>query len=191
MRQLTSGFTWMEQSALHPRLSFVQATVLAAATLCGFAEAGVHAPAAGARIGFGASSGTDEFRLTELVARLPLAMDWDLGQEWRAQAAADLSLGRLEEDDSHATIGGIGAVMMLVRDNLPLSIELGVAPTILSRHKFSRDLGHTLQFTSHAGVLLRLGDFRIGYRFQHMSNARLANPNPGLNQHLISIFLRL
>lgn len=177
--------------ALRPLLRSRPALAFALTMFCSIADAASHAPVAGVRAGFGASSGTDGFRQAEFVLRLPLATSFDLGEEWRALAAADLSLGRLEERDTHAAIGAVGAVLILARDKLPLSIELGVAPTLLSRHEFSRDFGQALQFTSHAGVLLQLGDFRIGYRFQHMSNARLADPNPGLNQHLFSIFLRL
>lgn len=160
--------------------------------LCsGPSPAAADAAAAGVRIGFGASAGTDGFRQTELVARLPSPLGHELGRTWRVRTALDISLGRLQDDDVRASIGGLGAVLLLVRDDLPLSIELGIGPTILGRHEFPRDFGQTLQFTSHAGLLLRLGDFRFGYRFQHMSNARMAKPNPGLNQHVFSLFLSL
>lgn len=160
--------------------------------LCGnLSQAAADAPAAGVRIGFGASGGTDGFRQTELVARLPSAIGWVLRERWRARATLDISVGRLEDDDARATIGGLGAVLLLSREDLPWSVELGVGPSLLSRHEFSRDFGQALQFTSHAGLLLRLGDFRLGYRFQHLSNAHMARPNPGLNQHVFSLLLRL
>lgn len=180
-----------ETAALSPTPSFACVLLLLASMLgAGLAKA-ADAPAAGVRIGFGASGGTDGFRQTELVARLPSAIGGALGKRWRVRTALDISVGRLEDDDVRATIGGLGAVLLLAREDLPLAIELGVGPSILGRHEFSRNFGQALQFTSHAGLLLRLGDFRLGYRFQHLSNARMAKPNPGLNQHVFSLFLRL
>jgi hypothetical protein len=29
--------------------------------------------------------------------------------------------------------------------------------------------------------------WRLGYRFQHMSNAGLSQPNPGLNMHMFAL----
>lgn len=177
---------------MHPLIPVGRTLLLGLLMLAGFAQADVPvAPAAGIRAGFGASAGADQFHQTDLVLRLPLRLDLELAGKWSARTAADLALGRLADDDTSAVIGSIGAVMILARQDAPLAFELGVAPTVLSTHRFSRNFGHSIQFTSHAGILARLGDFYLGYRFQHMSNARLARPNPGLNQHLFSILLRL
>jgi hypothetical protein len=47
------------------------------------------------------------------------------------------------------------------------------------------------QFTSHLGVNWDFAPhWRVGYRFQHMSNAGLATPNPGLNLHIFSVSYR-
>ena len=61
--------------------------------------------------------------------------------------------------------------------------------TGLSRDEFgSKDLGGNFQFTSHAGLNWDFAEhFRVGYRFQHMSNAGLREPNPGLNLHLFAV----
>ena len=64
--------------------------------------------------------------------------------------------------------------------------------TLLSRHDFSeRDVGSLVQFTSYIGLNWDLSSrFRIGYRFQHMSNAGLGSPNPGLNLQVLAASYR-
>ena len=46
------------------------------------------------------------------------------------------------------------------------------------------NFGIPFQFTSHAGLNWEIGgQFGVGYRYQHLSNAHLSNHNPGLNLH--------
>src|SRR5690606_37498287 len=117
---------------VHPLIPFGRTLLLALSLIAGLAQAGAPAaPAAGVRLGFGASAGADEFRQSELVLRLPLDLGFDLTGKWSAQTAADLALGRLEDENTHATIGSVGAVVILTRGSSPLAIELGVAPTVL------------------------------------------------------------
>lgn len=47
-----------------------------------------------------------------------------------------------------------------------------------------RDMGSSFQFGDHLGVgviLGRKGQFDLGYRFQHLSNADIKSPNSGIN----------
>jgi lipid A 3-O-deacylase len=48
----------------------------------------------------------------------------------------------------------------------------------------NRDMSTAFQFGDHVGVGLLLGDkgqFDLGYRFQHLSNADIKKPNNGIN----------
>lgn len=48
----------------------------------------------------------------------------------------------------------------------------------------SRDMGSAFEFGDHLGVGLVFGDrgqFDLGYRFQHLSNADIKKPNDGIN----------
>ena len=48
----------------------------------------------------------------------------------------------------------------------------------------NRNMGSTFEFGSFAGMGLMFGEkgqFDLGYRFQHLSNADLKKPNPGIN----------
>jgi len=50
------------------------------------------------------------------------------------------------------------------------------------------------QFGDHISLGLEFGqrfDYRINYQFQHLSNAGIDDPNPGINFHLISFGARL
>jgi len=68
-------------------------------------------------------------------------------------------------------------------------LEGGSSPTLLSRYRFEgMDFGERFQFTSHIGLIWYLTDrVSLGYRFQHMSNAGLASPNPGLNLEMLEL----
>ncbi len=85
--------------------------------------------------------------------------------------------------------GRLGPTLVLGRARWPVSVESGFSPTCLSSHVFeSKDLGTDIQFTSHVGLNWDFAaHWRLGYRFQHMSNADLARSNPGLNMHLFAL----
>jgi lipid A 3-O-deacylase len=50
-----------------------------------------------------------------------------------------------------------------------------------------KDFGSEFAFGNHAGAGLRYGNFDISYRFQHLSNAGLADPNAGIDFHLLRL----
>ena len=53
-----------------------------------------------------------------------------------------------------------------------------------------RDLSTAWQFGSHIGAGVTCGQFEIGYRFQHLSNASIKEPNDGIDFHILSASLR-
>jgi opacity protein-like surface antigen len=58
----------------------------------------------------------------------------------------------------------------------------------------SRPFSTHLQFGTHLGLGVRFGDkgqFDLAYRFQHVSNAGIDKPNPGIDLHLIRLQIRL
>jgi hypothetical protein len=143
----------------------------------------------GARGGFSASSSGEQFNQAEAFAGWNLPWSWDLGKEWHLQSRLDVSLGWLGDNGHDAAVGTIGPTLLLGRERLPASLEGGVGPTLLSRHEFGdKDFGTEFQFTSHVGLNWDFAPhWRLGYRFQHMSNAGLASKNPGLNMHLFGV----
>ncbi|MFN0058364.1 MAG: acyloxyacyl hydrolase [Planctomycetota bacterium] len=82
---------------------------------------------------------------------------------------------------------GLGPGVSISTARRRFALEFGFKPAYLREHDFGRhDYGGSLQFISHAGVRVRLGDrYQLGYRFQHLSNSSAASTNPGYNSHML------
>ncbi len=112
--------------------------------------------------------------------------DWFLGGYWEA------SVGRWKSDSAGGkTIWDIGLTPVF---RLQPKANVGLRPYIEgavgahyisdSQVDASRDMGSNFQFGSHLSVGLVFGgkgQFDLGYRYQHLSNANLESPNPGIN----------
>jgi hypothetical protein len=117
------------------------------------------------------------------------AGNWHLTGYWEA------SLGRWGGDGAGARNLwdiGITPVFRLQQNSTKtgLYLEGGVGAHLLSHTRInaSRAFGSSLQFGSHVGLGTTFGDRRqydIGYRFQHLSNARIKSPNDGINFHQV------
>ena len=73
-------------------------------------------------------------------------------------------------------------------------IDLAVGFYLLSRTSIGdKDISTSFQFGDHVGAGLRFGsrgEFEIGYRFEHISNASIKTPNPGINFHMLRFMYR-
>jgi hypothetical protein len=143
---------------------------------------------AGVRMGFPAENTSNNFLQTEVFLDYNL-WRWNLSTNWDLQSRLDISAGWLGQRGDAAFIGTLGPSLELRRAGFPLSLEGGSSPTYISRYHFSStDLGENVQFTSHIGLFCDVTSrWRVGYRFQHMSNAGIRKPNPGFNLHMLSI----
>jgi lipid A 3-O-deacylase len=143
----------------------------------------------GVRGGFSREDTSRDFYQAEVFGNWRLPWSLDLGKQWSLGTRLDLTTGWLTDDGKDAALGSLGPSFVLERERLPLSLDVGASPTLISRHRFpEQNIGAALQFTSHVGVEWRFAEhWSVGYRFQHMSNADLARPNPGLNMHLFSL----
>lgn len=144
---------------------------------------------AGVRGGASFTSNAHNFHEVDGFVNWNLPWDWNLNDRWRLESRLDFSLGWLADPGADAVVGTLGPSFIFKRENFPLSFEGGVSPTLISRSDFgTKDFAIPFQFTSHVGLSFDFWDhFRIGYRFQHMSNAGLALPNPGLNLHMLEL----
>jgi hypothetical protein len=74
-------------------------------------------------------------------------------------------------------------------------LEAGLGAHLLSNVRFSDlYLSTSLQFGSHIGAGIYFGKdrrFSLVYRFQHLSNASVKQPNPGIEFHLLQFGFRL
>lgn len=112
---------------------------------------------------------------------LPWGCTWDEG--WYYSTFVDMELGALNGWNTTAFVGTLGPALRIGNKKFPVFVEGGCNPTMLSRHQFGpNDYGCNFQFTTYGGVGVTLGErWELGFRFQHMSNAHVAEPNPGLN----------
>ena len=124
----------------------------------------------------------------------------DLGPNWHIGGFFDLSLGYWDNDSPGRTASsladvGFTPVFRLQPTNpagLAPYLEAGVGAHVLSKSSVSteRRFGTLFQFGSHLGVGMRFGAkqaFDLGYRYQHLSNASIKDPNQGINFHLVRL----
>ncbi|MGO8930244.1 MAG: acyloxyacyl hydrolase [Limisphaerales bacterium] len=169
--------------------------VTGGAIACFFAWAGpgraeeFRVESVGVRGGISANGARNEFHQAEFFGNWNLPWGWDLGKEWHLQSRLDLSAGWLGDSSHNAAVGSLGPTLVLGRAGWPVSLEGGFSPTLLSSYAFeSKSLGTDIQFTSHVGLNWDFAaHWRLGYRFQHMSNADLSTVNPGLNMHMFAL----
>lgn len=170
----------------------------AAAALALFA--GLGASPAGAIDGIAAEAGRG-YRTD--VARFALHWNWDrrwLGDEsWHVGGYWELALGRWTKRDRVASGVNDELVELALTPVFRLQpnglkgpyLEAGIGLRLLSHTRIGdRRFGTRLQFGEHVGVGYRFGArgaWEVGYRFQHVSNGRIEQPNDGINFHQVRL----
>jgi lipid A 3-O-deacylase len=145
----------------------------------------------GVRIGGSADSSGERLTAGELYLRRALPWAWRPSDVWRLTTHLEGGVAVLDgRGDTGATLSA-GPVGLWDRDGSRWRLEIGVKPTVLSEDRFGTlDLGGHFHFTSHLGIRYQLHPtLAVGYRFQHISNAGISSPNPGLNLHLLTLDL--
>jgi len=147
---------------------------------------------AGLRYGFSARAHTSGFKQSDVFVNWNLPWSWDLFSRWHLQWRLDCSAGWIGGNGDNAGVFASGPSLLVHRDHIPLSLEFGSGPALLTRDTFgSKDFGTPAQFISYGGLDLNLWrNTRLGYRYQHMSNAHLDGHNPGLNMHMFQVSWR-
>lgn len=134
----------------------------------------------------------DPFHQSELFSIWNLPRTWRLCTDWSVKPRLELTAGCLSGKKEEGFVGTLGPELAFKYDKLPIILDGGISPTVLSQDVFGyRDFGILVQFTSHVGLDWEFGShWKLGYRFQHMSNAGIASHNPGLNLHLFGLGYR-
>ncbi len=117
---------------------------------------------------------------------------WHLGGYW------DASMGYWDNDSPGKTNSGLADIGFTPVFRFQSNNLTGVSPYaeaaigvhFLSRTSVSdqRQFGSSFQFGDHIGVGLRFGDkgqYDLGYRYQHLSNGGLKDPNQGINYNQV------
>ncbi len=97
--------------------------------------------------------------------------------------------GMLADDYDRGMVFSVGPTLGINMRKTRMVFLIGSSVTALGVSRFeTRNLGGKLQFTSHVGVGVHITD-HVGMMLgvQHMSNASLHKPNPGLNMFSIRL----
>jgi hypothetical protein len=129
------------------------------------------------------------FRSGEAFLDCNLPGSWKFGDGFAVKTRMEFTAGWLGREGLNAFTGSAGPMFVLQWDRVPLTLESGSSSTLISRHDFgSAQLGGPYQFTTHVGLTWDVArHWRLGYRFQHMSNAGIYLHNPGLNIQAFSL----
>ena len=146
----------------------------------------------GARIGWSDHRNEEYFRKYEAFFNWYLPWAWRPGWGLILAPRLDFTGAAVSAAGAVGFLGSVGPSAALRKAGWPVLIELGVSPAFLSKAVYgNEDLSGHFQFLSHGGILLLpLPFFGIGYQYQHMSNADIQQPNPGLNIHSLEINYR-
>jgi hypothetical protein len=146
----------------------------------------------GLRAGISDGRNDENFQQVEAFLTWSLSREWQLAADWRFGPFLETTAGLLHGGDESAFVGSAGPGITFSGFEDKIDIPLGVNATIISDHTFGDvDLGGHIQFTSHIGLNFNFTrHFMLGYRLQHMSNAGITKPNPGVNTHMLAIGYR-
>ena len=139
--------------------------------------------------------------LIRFGAQWEFEKQWFVGGKWNLGALLEVDVGfwhpELGDDGLYEI--GVTPVFRLV-PNRPSSgrlmpfFEAAVGAHLLSNVRFSDlNLSTSFQFGSHIGAGVFFGPdrrFSLVYRFQHLSNASVKQPNPGIEFHLLQLGYR-
>jgi hypothetical protein len=162
--------------------------LLAAAAVLGVGISGAADAVDGVSIAYGHASVAN-------AARIGVEWNWNKhwfeGRNWHLGGYWELSAGYWQGRgaDTNYDISDVGftPVFRIERNSgRGVYLEAGVGAHLLSRTRINseRAFSTAFQFGDHIGVGYRFGPhgrYDIGYRFQHLSNADIKKPNPGIN----------
>jgi lipid A 3-O-deacylase len=163
-----------------------------APVLCAFAGAPAHA-IDGVSVEIGGGDGVDMGRIGvqwNWNKRWLQAAAWHLGGYWDV-AAGYWHRGNVRPGEHDEIVDlGITPVFRIQPNGLAGPyLEAAIGLHLLSHTSIGdRRMSTAFQFGDHIGVGYRFGakgSYDLGYRYQHLSNASIKRPNPGINFHQI------
>ena len=150
---------------------------------------GIEAIVIGARAGINDKRNEERFTKYEFFLNYTLPWVWRSKSGWILATKIDLTTAVLHAAGTTGFLGSLGPALTVTKQGGRLAVELGISPAYLGEDIYGQeDLSGHIQFLTHGGVTLRMiRSLSIGYEFQHISNADIQQPNPGLNMHNIQI----
>jgi lipid A 3-O-deacylase len=139
------------------------------------------------------------------LVRLGVQWDWKRrllqGAEWHLGGYWDLAAGRWwnnsvrpGQNDGLWDVGLTPVFRVQPNGLVGPYLEAAIGAHLLSARSLGdKRFGTRFQFGDHLGIGYRFGakqHFDLGYRFQHLSNAGIRRPNPGVNFHQMRLQYR-
>lgn len=160
------------------------------------------APAAHAIDGFAVEAGGgDDVDMGRIAVQWDWNQRWFQGADWHLGGYWDLAAGYWRRGDvrpgEHEDLFDLGLTPVFRIQPNGLAgpyVEAAVGFHLLSHSSIGdRRMSTAFQFGDHIGVGYRFGArgaYDVGYRFQHLSNASIKRPNPGINFHQVRLQYR-
>ncbi|WP_269523828.1 acyloxyacyl hydrolase [Coraliomargarita parva] len=133
----------------------------------------------------------DEISLwsAEVFSEINSPWNWQLTEKLVLDIEFEAAIGIVDGEGQTAVYGSIGPEAKLSYGDFPLILAVSSSPALYSEDSYGKvDIGSNFQFISRIGVDWNINDtWTVGYRYQHTSNADLADPNPGLDMHTLAV----
>ena len=102
------------------------------------------------------------------------------GHDWRLTGYWDFMVGVWDNPDESTADIGVTPVFRFERERLYLEAAIGghLVQRRISQHKV---FSTAFQFGDHVGIGMRGSEYDVGIAVQHLSNASIRRPNPGIN----------
>jgi hypothetical protein len=134
----------------------------------------------------------EDFQQYDLAGRLGLPWSWYSDSGWGVGTRVITSVGALTAaGDTTLLTTLVPDFAFGLRDSL-LALDIGGGIALLSRHEFGRqDMGGPFQFVFTFGLTVPVFmDLGAGYRFHHMSDARIYHSARGVDVHMLEVVYR-
>ena len=153
----------------------------------------------GEKFDIGFRYGVNDNRNEESFQKYEFFFNWYLPWAWRPKSGwilasrLDFTGAALSAAGTTGFLGSVGPTLAVRKTGWIVGVDLGISPAFLSHDLYGdEDLSGHIQFLTHGGVsLFPIRNLSIGYEYQHVSNADIQQPNPGLNMHNVKISYRI
>ena len=107
-----------------------------------------------------------------------------LGRKWQLSGYWEFSVALW--DNATESTADVGVTPVFRFERAPLYLEAAIGLHLVQAHiSAARVFSTAVQFGEHVGVGWRSGHWDFAARLQHLSNAGLDHPNPGINFVLV------
>lgn len=143
----------------------------------------------GGQAGWPISGEDEDFNKYSAFGKVKLP--WTLGPDASVHIVFkwDLTLGALDGEGDSSFIGTTGPSLTIGKSGGLFSVDFGGHIAYLDKYEIGySNFGGNVQFIAYGGVNLHITDrLFIGYRIDHMSNAKIYDENPSLNLHMVQL----